>query len=92
MEREYRLIPNRLTLHRRLRGYRQKEVAALLGLHSALPLRQWEKGRSLPNMPNLVRLSVLYRTYPNELYPDFFREVKAILDAREFRLFERDAL
>jgi hypothetical protein len=43
-------------------------------------------------MPNLVRLSVLYRTYPNELYPDFFREMKALLDARELRLFERDAL
>jgi transcriptional regulator with XRE-family HTH domain len=90
MEQGTRPIPNRLLLHRRLRSYKQKEVAQLLGLYNVLPLRQWEQGKTLPATLNLIKLSILYRTYPNELYPEYFKQVKSSLDATEFALFEKD--
>jgi transcriptional regulator with XRE-family HTH domain len=92
MEKANRPIPNRLKVHRRLRGYKQKEVALLLGLSGALQLRQWEQGKSFPNMPNLVKLSILYRTYLNDLYPTYFKEAKVFLDARELKFFESNIL
>jgi len=88
MEHGARPIPNRLTMFRRTQGYKQKEVARLLGLHDGWALRQWEHGKSLPNSSNLIKLSILYRTYPNELYPEYFKEVKEILRALEFHFFE----
>jgi len=88
MEQGSRPIPNRLKLHRRLRGLKQKEVAALLELQSPWSLRQWEQGKGFPNMANLVKLSILYRTYPNELYPEYFIEMKRHLDTRELHFFQ----
>ncbi len=88
MEKGTRPIPNRLVHHRRLRGYKQTEVAKLLGLYGTVPLRSWEKGKSMPSGVNLVKLSVLYRTYPNDLYPDYFRKVKAEMDTAELCFFE----
>jgi len=88
MEQGARPIPNRLTMFRRMQGYKQKEVAKLLGLQSAWALRQWEQGNSLPNATNLIKLSILYRTYPNELYPEYFNEIKVMLQALEYHFFE----
>jgi len=92
MEKGARPIPNRLTMFRRLQGYKQKEVAALLGLYDAFPLRQWEQGKSLPSSINLIKLSLLYRTFPNELYPHYFKELKSELDKIEFHFFEHKHL
>jgi len=89
MEQGTRPIPNRLSHHRRLRGYKQAEVARLLGLYGTVALRSWEKGKTMPSGANLVKLSVLYRTYPNELYVDYFREIKKVLDSAELGLFEK---
>lgn len=92
MEQGTRPIPNRLTMLRRLQGYKQKEVAQMLGLYDAWALRQWEHGKSLPSTVNLIKLSILYRTYPNELYPEYFKEVKAQLHQIEFHFFETKSL
>jgi transcriptional regulator with XRE-family HTH domain len=80
-------IPNRLKMHRKMMGYKQKEVAALLGLYNTAPLSEWENGVSMPNAHNLIKLSVLYRTYVNELYVEYCHEVKATLQAKEFEAF-----
>lgn len=90
MEKAQPLIPitNRLKMFRKLRGYKQKEVAALLGLYDALPLRLWEQGKMLPNSQNLIKLSILYRTYPNELYAEYCMELKRALDVKEFNAFK----
>ena len=89
MEPGTRPIPNRLLSHRRLRGYKQKEVAALLGMYDPVSLRSWEQGKSLPGTLNLIKLSILYRTYPNELYPEYFKEIKHALDTVELHFFEK---
>jgi transcriptional regulator with XRE-family HTH domain len=90
MEKENQLIPitNRLKMFRKLRGYKQKEVAALLGLYNAMPIRQWEQGKQLPNTQNLIKLSILYRTYPNELYTEYCHELRQALNEKEFDSFK----
>jgi hypothetical protein len=89
MEKAYRTFPNTLKLHRMTAGYTQLQVAALLGLHDSVPLSLWEKGAKLPNTINLIKLSLLYRTYPNELYSDVFLVFREELRAKELEQFER---
>lgn len=61
-------ILNSLKKHRKLMKYNQKDVARILNLHDTSQICRWEKGLSLPNTINLLKLSILYRTFPNELY------------------------
>jgi transcriptional regulator with XRE-family HTH domain len=89
MERGNRPIPNTLRLHRKTLGYKQKQVAALLGLHDAVPLSLWEKGALLPSTKNLIKLSLLYRAHPSELYADVFRLLREELRIRELEQFKR---
>jgi transcriptional regulator with XRE-family HTH domain len=81
-------IPNRLKMHRKMMGYKQKEVAKLLGLYNTAPLSEWENGISMPTAHNLIKLSVLYRTYVNELYTEYCIEVREILQGKEFETFK----
>jgi transcriptional regulator with XRE-family HTH domain len=83
-------IPNRLKMHRKMMGYKQKEVAVLLGLYNTSPLSEWENGISMPNAHNLIKLSILYRTYVNELYVEYCQEVRALLQTKAFEDFKRD--
>ena len=83
MEKERRLIPNRLKMHRKRSELSQKQVVKKLGLYSSAALSDWEHGKVLPSTINLIKLSILYRTYPNELYHEFFQEVKVVLDQGE---------
>ena len=83
-------IPNRLKMHRKMMGYKQKEVAQLLGLYNTSPLSEWENGITIPNSHNLIKLSILYRTYINELYPEYFQMVRETLHSKEFEVFNRE--
>jgi transcriptional regulator with XRE-family HTH domain len=87
MENERRHIPNRLRMHRKLMRYKQKQVAALLGLHPA-QLSQWENGVKLPSTINLIKLSIIYRTLPNDLYFEYYQDLKEQLKDKEWELFE----
>jgi transcriptional regulator with XRE-family HTH domain len=70
--------PNRLRKYRKLMGYRQKDVAILLGLgaNNATRISRWEQGIALPSLPNLLKLSILYRALVNQLYYDLFLEYR----------------
>ena len=70
------IIPNRLRKHRLIMGYKQKDVAALLGLQSTNRISRWEAGLSLPGSINLFKLSIIYRTFPNELYFDLILSIR----------------
>ncbi len=35
---------------------------------------RWEKGFAIPNGEHLLKLSILYKTLPNELYYELVRE------------------
>ncbi|MGN6396903.1 MAG: helix-turn-helix domain-containing protein [Mucilaginibacter sp.] len=76
-------IPNRLTLHRKLTGLSQREVARLLGFQTATQLSQWESGADMPSATNLLKLGIIYGTFPNELYFEYYQSLKqAIKDNR----------
>ncbi len=59
---------NSLRKHRTQMHYKQKDVAILLNLQNTGQICRWEKGVSMPNAMNLFKLSIIYRTFPNELY------------------------
>lgn len=63
-------------------GYSQKEVAALLGFESTSRISRWEKGEAMPSVKNLLKLSVLYATLPNELYFDLWQDAKSDIQKR----------
>ena len=67
--------------------YKQKQVAKILGLNTRIPLSEWEKGRKLPSAKHLLQLSVVYRTYPNELYYEYMQELKKELNEQEWDNF-----
>ena len=83
-------IPNRLKMHRKMMGYKQKVVARLLGLYSTSPLSEWENGITIPSSRYLIKLSILYRTHIHELYPEYFQEVRESLHSKEFEAFNRE--
>ncbi len=67
---------NSLKKHRLLMGYKQNEVAKLLGLKSASRISRWEKGLAMPSVENLIKLSAIYSTLMNELYWEMYMEIK----------------
>jgi len=75
-------IPNNLKKYRRIMGYSQKEVAKIFGFKSPNRISRWEKGEAMPSVKNLLRLSALYATLPNELYFELWQEVKSKLKNR----------
>lgn len=69
-------IPNYLKKYRRARGLKQKEVAELLGLKSASMISRWEKGVCLPQLLNIFKLVLLYRTMVDALFMDLRTSLK----------------
>jgi transcriptional regulator with XRE-family HTH domain len=64
-------IPNSLRRARKIAGFTQRQVARKLGIQGTSRISRWEKGLSVPNVTNLLKLSILYRVMPHELYHDY---------------------
>lgn len=64
-------------------GYTQKQIAKMLNIHNPSQIAQWEKGSQMPNAKNVFMLSLIYRTFPNSLYPEYFSELKEIVRIKE---------
>lgn len=60
---------NKLKEIRLKRDLLQREVARQLDLQFTDRLCRWEKGFSIPSVPNLFKLAQLYQVLPHELYP-----------------------
>ena len=69
--------------------YRQTDVAFLLDLNTTSRISRWEKGVSFPNTINLLKLSIIYRTFPNELYFNLLIELRHTLLKKEKSLSKR---
>lgn len=82
-----RPIPNRLKLHRKRMRYKQRHVAKLLGLHGTRPIYLWEKGLAMPSAENLLKLSAIYHTIPNELYYEYYAALREEIKALELSVF-----
>lgn len=70
-------------------GYRQIDVARLLDLNNTSRISRWEKGLSLPNAINLIKLSIIYRTFPNELYFELLLVLRHELLKKEKTFFKK---
>jgi hypothetical protein len=71
------LIPNTLRKHRKRLRLRQIDVDQILGFKK-LRFKQisiWEKGLGFPNLENVLKLSLLYKTKPEELYSELFKNI-----------------
>jgi transcriptional regulator with XRE-family HTH domain len=75
-------IHNYLRRCRKQRGLKQKDVADILGLVSASMISRWEKGLSLPETHNALRMAALYHTTVDFIYQDLRLDMQDELDAR----------
>jgi transcriptional regulator with XRE-family HTH domain len=57
-------------------GYKQKELAFLLGLRNYSIISRWESGAAIPGIIILFKLSILFRTLPGELYFELIQELR----------------
>ena len=86
---KHKNIPNCLRKYRKARGLKQKLVAKILGLKSPSLISRWEKGSSIPNSLNLIKLAVLYRTMVEGLYIDHMKLFKEELIKKEKEVLDR---
>jgi transcriptional regulator with XRE-family HTH domain len=82
-------IPNRLKKYRRIRGLRQRDVAAVLGLADSARISRWERGKCLPATTNLFKLAAVYRTMVDALYSDVLRETREDVRDKEHVVLKR---
>jgi transcriptional regulator with XRE-family HTH domain len=66
----HKFLPNCLRKYRRAAGFKQKDVACILGLKTSGELSRWENSLSLPELQNVFRLAILYRTMVDTLFID----------------------
>ncbi len=85
---KYKKISNCLRKYRKLKGFRQKDVARILKLKSTSMISRWEKGTCLPNSMNIFKLSLLYRTLIDVLFIDLMRLLKEDIRKREEKVLK----
>ena len=83
---EFKKIPNRLKKYRKIRGLSQRRVAAILGKKSPSRISQWENGKSIPNLPDVIRLSILYQTLIDGLFIGHVRAFREEMQPKEEKM------
>lgn len=68
-------------------NYKQQDVAKLLGHKNTNRISRWEKGLALPSVINLIKLSIIYRTIPSELYFDLLLNLREEVLEKEQQFF-----
>lgn len=69
-------------------GYTQADVAFLLGLKDTSEISRWEKGLTIPLADTVIRLSYVYHTFAEELFREYYKEVRLEIEPREKELNE----
>jgi transcriptional regulator with XRE-family HTH domain len=83
----YKAIPNCLRKYRRISRLKQKQVAKILGFKTASRISRWEKGCCFPNVVNLFKLSIIYRTMPDTLFLDLTRKLREVIGEEKEKVF-----
>lgn len=78
-------INNRIRLYREEKGYRQKDLAFLLGT-SAFQISRWERGRSEPTLSHAIGLEVACCRLIDDIYRPYFDEWKEKIKERRKEL------
>lgn len=82
MTRKRKRIHNYLRRCRKEKGLTQGDVAYILGLQSASLVSRWEKGFSLPETLNALKMAAIYDTTVDYLYEDVRLDMQDELNAR----------
>lgn len=77
------IVPNNLREYRKKCGYTQKQVAQILGFCTEDRICHWEKGKNVPGLVNLLRLSSLYRATPMQLYAELMMDVDEDIESKK---------
>ncbi len=79
-------IKNYLWTYRKKMGLSQKRVAYFLGLNGTNDLSRWEHGVKAPNLVNVLKLEIVYRTPVAFLFGDLYKKLKKEIRGREEQL------
>jgi transcriptional regulator with XRE-family HTH domain len=71
---------NKLSHYRTKANLTQQEVAYLLGIESTSRLSQWEKGNTMPSLPNIFKLSIIYKMSVEVLYRPLLKKLTRFYD------------
>ncbi len=74
---------NNLILYRRRMGFKQKQVARLLGHRDTSMISHYEHGRALPPLAVALGLEIIYRVPVAFLFPRMYDELKKQIRAKE---------
>ncbi|MEN6520072.1 MAG: helix-turn-helix transcriptional regulator [Armatimonadota bacterium] len=75
-------IHNYLKRCRKECGLSQKEVARILGLESSSMISRWEKGVSLPETLNALKMAAIYQTTVDYVFEDLRLNIQDELSER----------
>jgi transcriptional regulator with XRE-family HTH domain len=64
-------FPNKIREYRLKAGLSQRTLAGMLG-RGRNAVSSWECGRTLPNVPRLMRMAKILETLAESLYMDFY--------------------
>ena len=78
-------IENNLREYRKKNELTQKQVANCLGFKSEDRISIWEKGHGVPGLVNLLKLSVLYRATPMQLYGSLMDEIEESVESERVK-------
>ncbi len=84
-----RRFPNRLKRYRRIVGLSQKQAAKLLELKDTSLLCRWEMGHAIPTAVHLMRLCILYKAEPRQLYLELWQSLQQQIECNEADLLAR---
>ena len=70
-------------------GYTLRDVVWLLDLKSTGQLSRWENGKTQPNLENLLKLCIIYRTIVDRLYKEYRYELRKEIEKREQLMFAK---
>lgn len=78
-------INNRIRLYRGEKGYRQKDLALLLGI-SAFQISRWERGMAKPTLYHAIGLEVACSRLVDDIYRPYFDDWKERIKERRKEL------
>ena len=79
-------ILNRIRRYRAERELSQKDIAYLLGLKTTSQISRYERGKSLPDTRNFIKIGIICRRPSEFLYPELMRKLREVIFKREEKL------
>lgn len=85
---EYKKIPNGLRQKRLEYGFKQKQVAEILGLKNSTKISRWENGACLPTLITAFKLAGLYSVFVEDIFFDLMDVVRTEVKASAREVLE----